>query len=156
VNLVRDLKGVIEREKAAIGALLTLREPTAPMLTEAASAGFYQSENFSEKCPRLQILTIAELLAGKQLRCPRLRDDTVRAVASGKPGGKVSLKSLCLESRAAEEKRDQLIRSVPLSVAASLPRHKRNPTMATSRSKRDGFRRRCLLFCTLLRSQISE
>jgi len=24
----RDLKGVIEREKAAIGALITLREPT--------------------------------------------------------------------------------------------------------------------------------
>ena len=28
VNHVRDLKGVIEREKAAIGALITLREPT--------------------------------------------------------------------------------------------------------------------------------
>jgi hypothetical protein len=52
------------------------------MLTEAASTGFYQSENFPEKCPRLQILTIAELLAGKQLRYPRLRDDTKRAVTS--------------------------------------------------------------------------
>ena len=30
VNLVRDLKSVIEREKAAIGALITLRETTAP------------------------------------------------------------------------------------------------------------------------------
>jgi len=68
VNHVRDLKGVIEREKAAIGAMITLREPTAPMLTDAASAGFYQSENFPEQYPRLQILTIAELLAGKQLR----------------------------------------------------------------------------------------
>ena len=70
VNHVRDLIGVIEREKAAIGALITLREPTAPILTEAASAGFYQSENFPEKCPRFQILTIADLLAGKQLRSP--------------------------------------------------------------------------------------
>lgn len=78
VNLVRDLKGVIEREKAAIGALITLREPTAPMLTEAASAGFYESENFPEKYPRLQILTIAQLLGGKQLRYPRLRDDTFK------------------------------------------------------------------------------
>lgn len=36
VNHGRELKGVIEREKAAIGALITLREPTAPMITEAA------------------------------------------------------------------------------------------------------------------------
>jgi len=36
VKHVRDLKGVLEREKAAIGALITLREPTKPMLTEAA------------------------------------------------------------------------------------------------------------------------
>lgn len=44
VNHVRDLKGVLEREKAALGALITLREPTKPMLTEAASAGFYESK----------------------------------------------------------------------------------------------------------------
>ena len=86
VNHVRDLKGVIERDKAAIGALITLREPNAPMLTEAASAGFYQSENFPEKCLRLQILTIAELLAGKQLRYPRLRDDTFKKAGRQKKG----------------------------------------------------------------------
>jgi site-specific DNA-methyltransferase (adenine-specific) len=48
------------------------------MLTEAASAGLYKAENFPEQYPRLQILTIAELLAGKQLRYPRLRDDTFK------------------------------------------------------------------------------
>ncbi|HEV2418779.1 MAG TPA: hypothetical protein VGX94_13335 [Terriglobia bacterium] len=72
------MKGVLEREKAAIGALLTLREPTKPMLTEAASAGFYKSENFPEQYPRLQILTIEELLDGKQLRFPRHRIETFR------------------------------------------------------------------------------
>lgn len=75
---MRDLKGVLEREKAAIGALITLREPTKPMLTEAASAGFYKSENFPERYPRLQILTIKELLDGKQLRFPRHRIETFR------------------------------------------------------------------------------
>ncbi len=44
VNHVRDLKGVIEREEAAIGALITLREPTKPMVTEAAATGFYESK----------------------------------------------------------------------------------------------------------------
>ncbi len=81
VNHVRDLKGVIEREKAAIGALITLREPTKPMLTEAAAAGFYEPPEPGEKFlkvrpapakpyPRLQILTVAELLAGRKLEYP--------------------------------------------------------------------------------------
>jgi site-specific DNA-methyltransferase (adenine-specific) len=70
--MVRDLKGVLDREQAAIGALLTLKPPTRPMKEEAAAAGFYVSELFPEKrFPRLQILTIAELFAGKQFDYPR-------------------------------------------------------------------------------------
>jgi DNA modification methylase len=76
VNHVRDLIGVLEREKAAIGALITLREPTKPMLTEAAAAGFYESKDFPGHYPRLQILTIAELLAGKKIEYPNHRVDT--------------------------------------------------------------------------------
>jgi len=70
VNHVRDLKAVIEREKAAIGALITLREPTKPMLTEAALAGIYEPKEFPDRYPRVQILTIEELLAGKKLEYP--------------------------------------------------------------------------------------
>lgn len=66
---VRDLRGVIEREKAAIGVLLTLQEPTSPMRQEAASAGFYESFGGS-RFPRLQILTVQELLAGKKVDMP--------------------------------------------------------------------------------------
>jgi site-specific DNA-methyltransferase (adenine-specific) len=76
VNHVRDLKGVLEREKAAIGVLITLREPTKPMLTEAAATGFYESKDFPGRYPRLQILTIAELLAGKKLEYPSHRVET--------------------------------------------------------------------------------
>ena len=76
VNHVRDLKGVLEREKAAIGALITLREPTKPMLTEAAAAGFYESKDFPGRYPRLQILTIAQLLSGKKLEYPAHRVET--------------------------------------------------------------------------------
>ncbi len=38
-NYVRDLRGVIEREKAEIGVLLSFEEPTAGMRAEAAEAG---------------------------------------------------------------------------------------------------------------------
>ena len=44
---IRDLKGVLEREKAAIGALITLKPPTKAMREEAAAADFYVPEQFS-------------------------------------------------------------------------------------------------------------
>ncbi len=65
---VRDLRGVVEREKAAIGVLLTLDEPTKAMRAEAASAGFYKW--FGGTHPRLQILTIADLLSGRRIDAP--------------------------------------------------------------------------------------
>jgi len=70
---VRDLKGVLERENAPIGILITLEEPTRPMLQEAAAGGFYEPEHFpAHQYPRLQILTIKELLEGKEAQYPRM------------------------------------------------------------------------------------
>ena len=67
---VRDLRGVVEREKAAIGALISFEEPTKPMRQEAASAGFYGSPWGQH--PRIQLLTVAELLDGKGVDYPRV------------------------------------------------------------------------------------
>ncbi len=67
---VRDLRGVVEREKAQIGVLLTMQPPTAPMRKEAASAGFYESPGWHSKHPRLQILTVADLLGGAAIDYP--------------------------------------------------------------------------------------
>lgn len=69
-NYVRDLRGVIEREKAEIGVLLSFGNPTKAMRAEAASAGFYKSPWGNH--PRLQLLTVADLLAGKGIDYPRL------------------------------------------------------------------------------------
>jgi site-specific DNA-methyltransferase (adenine-specific) len=72
VAQIRDLVGVIEREKAALGAFITLEEPTSPMKKEASTAGFYEIEITISKrtmrYPRLQIITIQELLEGKELK----------------------------------------------------------------------------------------
>jgi site-specific DNA-methyltransferase (adenine-specific) len=70
---VRDLCGVINREKAAIGVLITMTPPTKPMKTEAASAGFYKSPGHTQH-PRLQILTITDLLNGGKINMPMWRD----------------------------------------------------------------------------------
>lgn len=67
---IRDLVGTITRENAAIGVFLTLENPSRDMLTEAASAGFYHSEYFGRDYPRMQILTIEELLSGKEVQMP--------------------------------------------------------------------------------------
>jgi site-specific DNA-methyltransferase (adenine-specific) len=67
---VRDLGGVLTREDAAIGVLITMEEPTQPMRTEAAEAGFYHSPGWNQNYPRIQLRTVAELLAGKGIDVP--------------------------------------------------------------------------------------
>ena len=68
---LRDLRGVIEREKAEISVLITMEPPTKPMLKEAAEAGFYKPPGLADKYPRIQILSIKELLAAKKVDYPR-------------------------------------------------------------------------------------
>jgi DNA modification methylase len=69
VSQVRDLRGVIDREKAAIGVLISFEEPTSAMRKEAASAGFFETP--WGKHPRLQLLTVGELLDGRTVDYPR-------------------------------------------------------------------------------------
>ena len=60
--LISQLVGTINREEAAIGVFLTLEEPTKNMRTEAAAAGYYHSPGWNQDYPRIQILTVGELL----------------------------------------------------------------------------------------------
>src|SRR6266436_4218128 len=53
---IRDLKGTVQREQAAIGVFITLEEPTRDMVTEAASASFYHSPGWNRDYPKIQIL----------------------------------------------------------------------------------------------------
>ena len=76
VSHIRDLVGVISREKAEIGAFLSLEPPTSPMRREAASAGFYESP--WGKHPRIQLLTIEDLLGGKSIDYPQATDVTFK------------------------------------------------------------------------------
>jgi hypothetical protein len=62
-TMIADLKNTIVREKAEIGLFVTLAEPTKPMITEAVSAGFYESK-YMGAYPKIQILTIEHLLTG--------------------------------------------------------------------------------------------
>jgi site-specific DNA-methyltransferase (adenine-specific) len=70
VGDIRDLVGTVEREKAAIGIFITLENPTKPMETEAVSAGYYESTFTGTKYPKVQILTIEDLLNGAEAKIP--------------------------------------------------------------------------------------
>jgi site-specific DNA-methyltransferase (adenine-specific) len=76
VKDIRDLRGVVEREKAHIGVLITLREPTRPMRTEALNAGFYTSPWGRHR--RLQLLTIEDLFEAKGIDYPGWVNTTFR------------------------------------------------------------------------------
>jgi site-specific DNA-methyltransferase (adenine-specific) len=82
---VRDLRGVIEREEAQIGVLISMEAPTKPMLKEAAEAGFYKPPGLEDRYPRIQILTIEELLGGKRVEYPRLLEVTFKKAPKARP-----------------------------------------------------------------------
>ncbi len=74
VGDVRDLRGTVEREKAEMGCLICLAMPTRNMQAEAVGAGFYKSP-WGSTHPRIQLLTVGELLDGKKLDRPPSRAD---------------------------------------------------------------------------------
>jgi len=97
---VRDLHGVVDREAAEIGVLITLEEPTGPMRQEAASAGYYTSP--WGRHPRLQILTIEELLAGKKIDYPQAQGVNVTFKPAPKAKKDKGSKQLALEEAGGE------------------------------------------------------
>ena len=67
---LRDLRGVVEREGAAVGVLICLEPTTSAMEREAVLAGVYTSAGWNRDYPRLQILTIEQLLEGRKVEMP--------------------------------------------------------------------------------------
>jgi DNA modification methylase len=68
VKDIRELRDVVSRQKAAIGLFLTLEEPTKEMIHEARTTDPYISSTWKHEYPKIQILTINELLKEKGKR----------------------------------------------------------------------------------------
>ncbi|MBI2909257.1 MAG: restriction endonuclease [Chloroflexi bacterium] len=91
---VRDLKGVMEREKAAMGLFITLEPPTRDMNAEALGAGFHHSELWQRDCRRVQILTVDDLLHGKGPDLPGRLSPYAQAQRIGKEGQQGTLEGM--------------------------------------------------------------
>jgi DNA modification methylase len=69
-SMVRDLGGTVTTQKAEMGVLITNAPPTRGMIDEANHAGTYQHPNYPQGFPRIQIITVDELLGGKRPQMP--------------------------------------------------------------------------------------
>jgi site-specific DNA-methyltransferase (adenine-specific) len=80
---VRDLKGTVENNQAAIGVLISLEHMTKDMKEEAAKSGLYKPNEFAENSyPKIQLYTVEELMSGKKsVQWPHyLKDKTLPEV----------------------------------------------------------------------------
>ena len=69
-GMVRDLAGTVSGSDSQMGLLLTRITPTAGMVTEAAKHGSYIHDATGTLYPKIQMMTVTELLDGKQPKIP--------------------------------------------------------------------------------------
>lgn len=70
-NDIATLNSDRQRENAVLAIFITLEEPTKPMKEEALAAGAYHYELLNRDYPRIQIVTIKEMLEdGKRIDLP--------------------------------------------------------------------------------------
>jgi site-specific DNA-methyltransferase (adenine-specific) len=86
VQLIRDFRDVvITGQKAALGIFITLQEPTADMIKEVKRTDPYVSPNWGREYPKIQILTIEELLQDKRPEIPPTLPSFIKADLSRRP-----------------------------------------------------------------------
>ncbi len=78
-SYICDLAHVVEREKAVMGFLISLEQPSRPMLTEALTAGYYHSPGWHRDYPKLQIRTIEQLLNRQWFDFPQVNVSLTQA-----------------------------------------------------------------------------
>lgn len=117
---VDELRGVVGHQQADIGVLLSFEPPTGPMRREAADAGFYTSP--WGKHPRIQLLTVGELLAGRGIDYPRTAGTNVTLKAAPK-------------AREAEPEHFELDFTAPPLRKAAEPKPENYPPTAKKRRK---------------------
>jgi len=67
---IRSLIGTVDSEKAVMGVFITLEPPSRDMELAALSVPKWHSDTFNRDYPRIQILTIEELLNGAKVQFP--------------------------------------------------------------------------------------
>jgi site-specific DNA-methyltransferase (adenine-specific) len=90
-SMVRELRGTVERERAEMGLLLTLNQPTDGMRDEARRAGRYVWSWNNAAFPKLQITTVEDLLSNRKPEMPMTIPPYTRAQRMKMDAGQLAL-----------------------------------------------------------------
>jgi hypothetical protein len=71
-QFVRDLLGTIVTQKAQMGVLITMVEPTHGIIDAINHGGTYTWPINGQSFPRVQVITVSQLLSGKRPSMPTL------------------------------------------------------------------------------------
>jgi hypothetical protein len=77
VGMIKDLIATVEREKAKLGLMITLAEPTSVMRKEAVTSGYYKTDAQGDFA-KIQIITIEQLLGGAKPQMPWVSPDVFK------------------------------------------------------------------------------
>lgn len=90
-SMVRDLGGTVTTQKAEMGVLICNGQPTRGMIDEVNHAGSYQHPHYDQVYPRIQIITISDLLSGRKPVAPPTVLPYIKAFRAKTPADQQSL-----------------------------------------------------------------
>ncbi len=88
---IATLHGDMERERADMATLITLENPTSPMIEEAKKAGFYEHKIMGKKYDRIQIVTVQELIEQDRRIDLPLSFDVLKQAVKSKDNSQMNL-----------------------------------------------------------------
>lgn len=113
---VSALRGDMQKEGASLACLITLQEPTKPMMQDAKSAGIYESKVRGIRCDRIRIVRVQDMLQGLlRLDLPLNVDATMKARRD------IEGQQLSLDLKSPEPQQSAPQQSVPVRAPAKKP-----------------------------------
>ena len=88
---IATLHGDMERERADMATLITLENPTSPMIEEAKKAGYYEHKIMGKKYDRIQIVTVQELIEQDRRIDLPLSFDVLKQAVKSKDNSQMNL-----------------------------------------------------------------
>jgi DNA modification methylase len=90
-SMARDLEGTLAQQKAELGVLIMQSAVTKGVQEVADKSGSYKHPHYGQSYPRLQVITVAELLEGKKPNLPPTFLPYIAAAKAPKATGQTEL-----------------------------------------------------------------
>lgn len=136
-TFVRDLRGTLEREKASIGILLSMFEPSKEMKLEATRAGYLSVSDDEGPIPRIQLVTVAQLFDDpRPIRAPgENKTQMPRPSVPPPPGSGVQL-ALGIDTKVQDAKPQKPARKPPVKTYPKAPESQKDAKAPAKRRAR--------------------